>query len=166
MRRKRRKWWIPGLAALLVAGVALYVLLPREEARAGGSSEEVKKLVAYVKGDAAWNLKLQALEKLVNQASDSAVEDELEALAKGGDEKLAIYSTSALGRRGGSTARTKLKSLLTDGKAAKTVRLTALSVIVYQWKDSDDLSWLESETKGDSDLAAQFSWLKKNAYGK
>ena len=160
----RRKWWIPVLAALLVAGGVLYVALPREEARAGGRSEEVEKLVAYVQSDVAWTLKLQALEKLVNQASDSAVEDELEALAKGGDEKLAIYAASALGRHGGSAAREKLGSLLTDEKLAKTVRLTALSVIAYQWKDSGDLSWLEAETKGDSDLAAQFSWLKKNAY--
>ena len=160
----KRNGWIPVLAALLGAGGVLIALFLREEARAGGRSEEVEKLVAYVQSDVAWNLKLQALEKLVNQASDSAVEDELEALAKGGDERLAIYAVSALGRHGGSAAREKLGSLLTDEKAAKTVRLTALSVIAFTWKDSDDLSWLESETKGDSDLANQFLWLKKNAY--
>jgi hypothetical protein len=162
----RWRVWVPCLAAVLAAGVVVVLALPREEARAGSSSDEVRKLVAYVKGDAARNLKLQTLQKLVEQNStDSSVEDALESLAKGSDEVIAIYSASALGRRGGSDGRKKLESLVTNEKLGKSVRIAALSAIAFGFKDKDDLSWMASETKDDSELASQYSWLKKNVYG-
>jgi hypothetical protein len=162
----KKRVWVPCLAAVLAAAVVTVLALPREEARAGSSSDELTKLVNYVKGDAAFNLKLQAIQKIVTQkATDGTVEDELETLAKGGDEKLAIYCASALGRRGGSAAKDKLKSLVTDEKAGKNARIAALSAIAFGFKDRDDLSWLAEKTEGDSALSSQYAWLKKNVYG-
>jgi hypothetical protein len=161
----RWKVGIPCLVALLSAGVVFFCVRGQEVARAGSSSDELKKLVKYLKGDAAFNLKLMAIQKVVDEkATDGTVEDELMALAKGGDEKLAIFCASALGRRGGSAAKDKLKSLVTNDELGTSVRITALSAIAFGFKDEDDLSWLSEKSENDADLANQVTWLKKNAY--
>ncbi len=156
------------LLCLAGAGVilaAVFLAPSSREAEAGYSSDTVKELVSYLEGDAAFNLKLQALDAL-RKKTDTGVESDLEKLAKGDDVKLAIFVTTALGKKGTADAKKKLKSLLENGDLDIKVRIGAMSAIAYHWKDSGDLTYLEKKSKGNTTLSSRYAWLKKHVYGK
>lgn len=155
---------VSGALVLLLAGGAWIALLTGE-AQADFGSEKVAALVDYIKGKHPDNRKLCAIEAL-RKKTDSGVEAELAKLAKSGDGVVAVACTTALGRKGGSTAKKELKSILESTKVATSVRIGALSAIAYGWKDSGDLDYLESKTGSDSDLSSHLTWLKKKVYGK
>ncbi len=154
---------VGAMVLALCAGVAYWLATPK--ALASGSSEKVDKLVDYLEGDAALTLKLTALETL-RKLTDRGVEDGLEKIAKGSDTELAVFATTALGRKKTTAAKKKLKSLLENGKLEKDVRVGALMAIAVHWKDSGDLEYLESKTKSDTVLADRCAWVKKHIYKK
>lgn len=161
----KRALWIP--IALGAVAVLAFLLIPggEEAAEAGFSDEGVEDLVAYVKSDASWNLRLQALEALRKKDADG-IEGELDDLARGSDLRLAVAATTSMGRMTGSTAKSKLKKILEAKSLDTEVRIGALSAIAYHWKDADDLSYLEKESKNDSKLLSAYKDVKKRVYGK
>lgn len=155
---------VPGVLVVLLVGGAIFLLLPKA-ATADFTSDSLTDLVAYVKGDHPDNLKLCALRAL-RKKTDSGVETELGKLAKATKGMVAIAATTQLGAKKSDDAKKELKSILTDTKVATSVRIGALSAIAYGWKDSKDLTDLESKTKDDSKLSSQLTWLKTNVYEK
>jgi hypothetical protein len=93
---------------LLLAAVAPILVSGWKRAEAGFTSESKDALVKYLESDAAFNLKLMALDALRKKTS-SGIEDELEDLAAGDDLPLAIYATTALGKKKTSDAKASLK---------------------------------------------------------
>jgi len=152
-----------GILCLLLAGGVCFFALRPEPAEAGFTSEEVDDLVSFLGGDAAFNRKLMALDALRKKAD---VEDKLEALAEGKDVKLAVFTTTALGKMKTAAAKSNLKDLVKSTTLSKDVRKSAMTAIAVHFKDSSDLTFLESETASDSDLKAYCAWLKTNVYGK
>lgn len=77
-----------------------------------------------------------------------------------------MFVTTALGRKGTSAAKKKLKALLESSSVNVNVRIGALSAIAHHWKDSSDISYLEKQAKSDSKLSSQLTTLKKKVYKK
>ncbi len=163
----RWKIGIPCGAALLAAVIVLLLPLPREEVRAGTASNfaerSVSSLTAYVQSSAALNLRLVALEALRRKDGST---DDLAALVKGADVPLAVYAASALGRQATEDARSALKDLVTESKAATEARKAAMSALAVHFKSESDLAWLAEQTADHAALKAHCTWLQSRVYGK
>lgn len=159
----RARVWVPCLFTALVVGGLVLLVLPREQAEAGFTSEATKDLVKYAKSGAALNLRLQALEA-IRKRNETGIEAELESLARGSDRVLAVYSCTTLGRKNTTAAKSSLKALFESGSTDKMVRKSAMTAIAVHWKDADDLSYFDSKTTGDSDLRAHYLFLKSKIY--
>ena len=159
----RARVWLPCLCTALVVGGLVLLVLPREQAEAGFTSEATKDIVKFLKSGAAQNLKMQALEAL-RRSSDSGIEAELESLARGSDRLLAVYSCTTLGRKNTTAAKSSLKALFQSGATDTLVRKSAMTAIAVHWKDADDLTYLDARTTGDSELRAHYEFLKSKIY--
>lgn len=159
----RARVWVPCLFTALLVGGLVLLALPRERAEAGFTSKSTQKLVKFLKSGAAPNLKMQALE-VVRKRDESGIEAALVSLAKGSDRVLAIYCTTALGKRGGSASKDALKSLFESTSTDQLVRKSAMTAIAVHWKASQDLSYLEARTRDDSDLRAHYEFVKSKIY--
>ena len=151
------------LAVSLLGGA--WLLFRPAPAEAGLSSDfaaaSVTDLRDYVEGRASLNLRLMALDAL-RRKTDSGVDDALGAIAGGTDLRVAIMSTTALGKR---RSKSVLLDLVTDEKLAKEVRMAAMTAVAVQWKDPDDLEWLVSKAGTDSVLSGHAEWLESHVYG-
>jgi len=154
-----------GLLLVAILGTATLLVVQPKEAQAGFRSEDTEDLVAYLEGDAALNLKLMALDAL-RRKTESGIEADIDGVARGDDLRLALFATTALGKKGTSTAKTKLKGIVEDGELTKKLRKMAMTAIAVHFKNSDDLTYLESKSKSDSELKDHYKWLKKHVYGK
>lgn len=154
-------WWF---AALIVLVGAALVLGSPKPAEADFADQSVSDLAKYVQSGNALNLRLLALEQL-RLKTGTSVDDELLAIAKGSDFRIAIYSCTALGKRKTSTSKTKLKAVLENTSLNKEVRMAAMNAIAVHFKTSSDLTYLWSRASSDTDLKARYEWLKKNVYG-
>lgn len=154
------KWARMALGVVLLGGLAFLVFPPRP-AEADLSSEKTAKLVKYLGSKAPLNLKLLALEILRQR---SGTETDLSKLARGSDVKLAIFATTALGRKKTSAAKEKLKGLLDLASLSTHVRVGAMTAIAVHFKDPGDLSFLESRSRNDATLKARYLWLRSEVY--
>lgn len=149
---------------LVVAAVAALILSPGEEAaEAGFETEDLSELLAYVKSDAAWNLRLCALEAMQKK---SGSEEKLSDLAAEGDVRLAVYACTFLGRKKSTEAKARLKSVLESTSLDIEVRKAAMTAIAAHWKDTGDRSYLASKASGNSVLEGHKAWLDRKVYGK
>jgi hypothetical protein len=155
---------LPWFAALIVLIGAALVFGSQRPATANFSDDSVSDLAKYVQSGNATNLKLCALQRLV-ESEGSTVDDELLAIAKGSDFKMAVYSTTALGKRRSASSKSNLKKVLENTSLNKEVRMAAMNAIAVHFKTSSDLTYLWSKASSDADLQARYQWLKKNVYG-
>jgi hypothetical protein len=151
------------LAVSLLGGAwLLFRPAPAEAGLASDFAEaSLTDLTKYVQGPAALSLRLMALDA-IRRRTDSGVDDALVAIAGSTDLRVAIISTTALGKR---RSKSTLKDLVTDGKLAKEVRMAAMTAVAVQWKDPDDLSWLASKAGSDSTLSGHAKWLETHVFG-
>ena len=154
-----------GLTAVVLTAVVFAVLVTNRPATADFSDKSVAELSKFVTSGAAVNLRLCALDALRRKVS-SAIDDELVKIANGSDLRIAIYSTTSLGKRKTTTSKAKLLSLLANTKVKKDVRMAAMTAVAVHFKNSGDLDTLYDEAKSDSDLKAHYLWLKSNVYGR
>ena len=163
MFRRHRLWAMRhGFALLfsfLAAGYGLSLLAPGPAL----ADPEVADLEKVALSDVALNQRLAALEALKALGSSSAL-DALEAIAGKGDLPVAAAACAQLGRAGTSASKGRLKALLEDTGLAVEVRIAAASCIAEHWKDSGDLSYLESKCDSDEDLKAHAAVLKSRVY--
>ena len=87
---QRSLWWFAALIVLI--GAALVCGSPRS-AKADFSDRSVSDLGKYIQSGAALNLRLCALQTLV-EAKGSTADAELLAIAKGSDFRMAVYATT------------------------------------------------------------------------
>ena len=153
--------WLSAL--ILVIGSAL-LFGSQRPAAADFSDRSVSDLAKYVQSGNALNLRLCALQTLVD-SEGSTVDAELLAIAKGSDFKMAVYATTALGKRKTSTSKAQLKKVLENTSLKKDVRMAAMNAIAIHFKTSIDLTYLQSKAGSDQDLKARYLWLKKHVYG-
>jgi hypothetical protein len=153
-----------GLLGLFVALALLFLGGTEEPAEAGFTGESEAALVEYLEGGAPHNLKLMAIDALRKKSGTSA-DAALEELARGSDVRLAIASTTALGKRATSGSKAKLKSILEDDELGDSVRIGALTAIAEHFRDGDDLDYLDSESEGNSALRAQYHHVRSSVYG-
>ena len=99
------------------------------------------------------------------ESEGTTVDAELLAIAKGSDFRMAVYATTALGKRKTSTSKAKLKAVMENTKLKKDVRLAAMNAIAVHFKTSGDLTYLWSKASSDTDLKARYYWLKQHVYG-
>jgi hypothetical protein len=154
-----------GILSLFLVGVTLCLVLQPEPAQASLSSKKVSELVDYVgDDDVALSLRLVALEVL-RKKTDSTVEGELEKLATGSEFTIAVFATTALAKKKTTSAKKRLKGILTSTKLKKDVRKSAMAAMAAQFKSRSDLTYMQTVTASDSDLKAFCQWLKTNVYG-
>ena len=148
---------------IVLVGSAMLLGSPKP-ASADFADQSVSDLAKYVQSGAALNLRLCALQTLVD-SEGSTVDAELLAIAKGSDFKMAVYATTALGKRKTSTSKAQLKKVLENTSLKKDVRMAAMNAIAIHFKTSIDLTYLQSKAGSDQDLKARYLWLKKHVYG-
>jgi hypothetical protein len=153
--------------SLLAAAGGVWLLGGSAPARAGTAADfadrSVSSLTAFAQSSAALNLRLVALEVLRQKEGST---DDLAALVKGADVPLAVYAASALGRQGTEDARSALRDLVTESKAATEARKAAMSALAVHWKSESDLAWLAEKTADHAALKAHCTWLSSRVYGK
>ena len=150
-------------AALIVLIGSALVLGSNRSAVADFSDQSISDLGKYVQTGSAINLRLMALEQL-RKKTGTTVDSELLAIAKGSDFKMAVYATTALGKRKTSTSKAKLQAVLENTKLKKEVRMAAMNAIAVHFKTSIDLTYLKAKAGSDQDLMARYSWLKQHVY--
>ena len=154
-------------AVLLVAILAFFLAFddPTPPVQAGIANEFAKDSLSdlgkYVVGDKPLNLRLVALEQLRKK---SGSESQLKTVALGNEKAMAIFATTALGKKKTTAAKTALKDVLESTSAATTVRAAALNAIAEHFKDADDLSYLWSKAKGNDELEARYNHVKTSVY--
>ena len=158
---RRSLLWFAAL--ILLVGSAFLFGSPKP-ASADFADRSVSDLVKYVQSGNALNLRLCALQTLVD-SEGSTVDAELLAIAKGSDFRMAVYATTALGKRKTSTSKAQLKKVLENTNLKKDVRMAAMNAIAVHFKTSIDLTYLQSKAGSDQDLKARYLWLKKHVYG-
>ena len=163
MFRRHHRWTMRHGFALLFsflgAGYGLSLLSPG----LASADPAVEDLKSVALSDVALNQRLAALEALKEVGSTSAL-DALEAIAGKGDLPVATAACAQLGRAQTSASKGRLKALLEDSGLAVEVRIAAASCIAEHWKDSGDLSYLESKCDSDEDLKAHAAVLKSRVY--
>ena len=161
----KTKLWLPCLVVISAAGGALFLASSGEEAEASFTSEATKDLVKFAKSGASLNLRLQAIQALVEK-TETGIEAELEGIAKNGDRRIAIFACTALGKRRSSAAKSSLKNLFQSTSLSTLTRKSAMSAVAVHWKDPDDLAYFDTRTRilGDSDLRAHYLFVKSRIY--
>ena len=154
---------VPWLLMLLFITGVVVLGLSEKPASADFSDESISDLARYVQSGNALSLRLMALEELKNKTG-TTVDDELLAIAKGSDFRMAVYATTALGKRKTSTSKAKLKMVLENSKLKKDVRMAAMTAIAVHFKTSIDLTYLWSKASSDQELTARYYWLKQHVY--
>jgi len=158
--RRSLLWFV---VLILLVGSAFLFGSPKP-ASADFADQSVSDLAEYVQSGAALNLRLMALEAL-RKETGTTVDGELLAIAKGTEFRIAIYATTALGKRKTSSSKAQLKKVLENTKLKKEVRMAAMNAIAVHFKTSVDLTYLQSKASSDKDLKARYLWLKKHIYG-
>jgi hypothetical protein len=143
--------------------IAAGLLLPLLRPAPAQADEEVDGLKNVALSDVALNQRLAALEALKVLGSSGAM-DALEEVASRGPLPVAAAACAQLGRANTSASKGKLKALLEDTGLAVEVRIAAASCIAEHWKDSGDLSYLESKCASNEDLRAHAAVLKSRVY--
>ena len=152
------------LALLILFVGSAFLFGSPKPASADFADESVSDLAKYVQSGAALNLRLMALEAL-RKKTGTTVDGELLSVARGSDFRIAIYATTALGKRKTSTSKAKLKAVLENTSLKKEVRMAAMNAIAAHFKTSGDLTYLWSKAASDADLKARYYWLKQHVYG-
>ncbi len=147
------------LAVFLVVGYGTTFLKPRP----AQADEEVDILKEVALSDVGLGERLMALEGLKDLGSSAAL-DALKAIAEKGSLPVAAGACAQLGRVNSSSSKSKLKTLLEDSNLNVKVRMAAASCIAEHWKDSGDLSYLESKCASDDDLKAHCAVIKGKVF--
>jgi hypothetical protein len=163
LRRMFRFGMRHGFALVLGFLVMTYPLSLWKPAEAMTSAAVAKwKKVAL--SDVALNLRLMALEELKQEGSSDAL-DALEAVAKKGALPVKVAACAQLGRVKSTASKGKLKGLLEDTTQATGMRMAAAAAIAEHWKDSGDLSYLQSKCAGNASLSAHCAVIASKVYG-
>lgn len=153
-----------GLIIVAILGLCVFGFLPPlftpEPARADAKVDALRKVAL---SDVAVNERLKAVDRLKKDGS-SAATDALEAIAKGGDTRVATAACAQLGRLKSTTSKGKLKTVLEDTSAPTHARMAAAACIAEHWKDSGDISYLESKCSGNTALSSFVGVLKRDVY--
>lgn len=149
------------LAGFLVVGYGLSLLAPTPAL----ADAKVDKWKDVALSDVSLNLRLMALEQLKKDGSSAAL-DALETIAKEGDFRLQVAACAQLGRVKSTSSKAKLKTLLEDSQQGIDVRMAAAACIAEHWRDSGDITYLESKCSGDTKLSTHCGVLKAKVYGK
>jgi hypothetical protein len=124
----------------------------------------VDKLKSIALSDIALNLRMMALESLKAEASTAAL-DALETIAKEADLPLRTAACAQLGRVHSTASKAKLKGLLENANLRSEVRVAAVACIAEHWRDTGDITYLDSKCAGNATLEAHLTVVKSRIYG-